>query len=305
MVNKSGSKDGIRIMGGEPAMRPPSLETAFIHGVSSSVPKTLPSQVGFKSVGNQYEITESSSPSQLNSDIQAALNFRPHSLPECHIGSANGVHRNPLEVAANINLKTQERTNNMQFSPGNGSFPLPPGNHYKWSNSYQPPGMMWPNSASYFDGFCAAPTLQRLHQLPSSPSHMVSTALSTNRHVQSASLGDRRYTYAGESSDASAFHPASFGNMPFSSNITAHSVDFVLPNIFPHFGLHFHNQKGVLFPGRNHMVDSFDSHKHRIRSRRNGVSNLNDMKQYELNIDRIKRGEDNRTTLMIKNIPNK
>ncbi|PKI33966.1 hypothetical protein CRG98_045644, partial [Punica granatum] len=28
-------------------------------------------------------------------------------------------------------------------------------------------------------------------------------------------------------------------------------------------------------------------------------------KQYELDIDRIMRGEDNRTTLMIKNIPNK
>lgn len=204
-------------------------------------------------------------------------------------------------------------------SSGNGSCPLP-GHRYKWSNSYQPPGMMWPNSPSYFGGVCEAPTLQRLQHLPRSPSHMMSTVLPiNNQHVHSASLWDRRHTYAGDSPQASAFNPSSIGNMRFSSNTTAHCVDFVPHNIFPHFGgscvdlqilpnnlgLRFHNQRGLMFPGRNHMINSFDTHK-RVRSRRNeGVSNLADMKQFELDIDRIKRGEDNRTTLMIKNIPNK
>ena len=65
----------------------------------------------------------------------------------------------------------------------------------------------------------------------------------------------------------------------------------------------------MMFPGRHHMIpmiNSFGTHKERARSRRNeGGSNLVDMKQYELDIDRIKKGEDNRTTIMIKNIPNK
>ena len=54
-------------------------------------------------------------------------------------------------------------------SSGNGSCPLP-GHHYKWGNSYQPPGMMWPNSPSYIDGVCAATNLPRLHGLPRSAS---------------------------------------------------------------------------------------------------------------------------------------
>ncbi|KAL3006005.1 hypothetical protein AAZX31_08G252000 [Glycine max] len=327
-ISKSGKLDGGRVLGVEPAICTPSPETAFFHGVSSSVPNSLPSLVRVKSADNRCEVTESGSPGQLNFDSQAAPAFHPHSLPEFHDGLANTVHHIPPEVAANINLKTQERIDNMQFcqvnsngrfmefnecvfkSSGNGSCPLP-GHHYKWGNSYQPPGMMWPNSPSYIDGVCAATNLPRLHGLPRSPSHMMATVLPINgQHVPSAPFWDRRHTYAGES----------LGNMQFSGNTAAHCVDFVSYNIFPHFGgncvdlrvlpknlgVHFHNQGDLMFPRRNHMINSFETHKQRTRSRRNeGLPNLDDKKQYELDIDRIKKGEDNRTTLMIKNIPNK
>lgn len=55
------------------------------------------------------------------------------------------------------------------------------------------------------------------------------------------------------------------------------------------------------------IMNSFDSPNERTRSRRNdGNSNqIDNKKQYELDLDRILRGDDNRTTLMIKNIPNK
>ncbi|RHN49604.1 putative RNA recognition motif 2, nucleotide-binding alpha-beta plait domain-containing protein [Medicago truncatula] len=277
-------------------IKPP---TSFqgLHGISSSVPNTLPSLIKLKSVGIQCEITESSCSGQLNIDRQATLAFNPHSLPECRHSFTNAIPHNPLEVAADINLKTQDRIDKMQFcqvnsngpfmdfdecvskssSNGSSSFPLP-GHHGKWSNSYPPPRRMWPNSPSYLNGICAAPTLQKLNQLPMSPSHMISTALPiNNNHVQS--------------------HPV--------ESITPHYVDFVPHNMFPHSGLNFHNQRGMSFPGRNHMVNSFDTNRH-IRSRRNvGATNLADMKRYELDIDCIIRGEDNRTTLMIKNIPNK
>jgi len=239
-----------------------------------------------KSVGNQCEFTESSSSGQLNFDAQAALTSHPHSLPERHHGFTSGVHHNPHEEAANINLQTPERIDNTQFCQVSSSFPLPV-HHEQWSNSYPPPRTMWPNSPSYFDGIYAAPTLQRLNQLPMSPSHMITTVLPTNNHhIQSPPFWDRRYTYAAEP-------------------ITPHCVDFVPHNMFPHFGFNVHNQRGMVFPGRNHTINSFDTYK-RVRSRRNvGASNLADMKRYELDIDCIKRGEDNRTTLMIKNIPNK
>lgn len=180
--------------------------------------------------------------------------------------------------------------------------------------------MMWPNSPSYLDGICVAPAVQRLHALPRSPSHMMNTVLPiNNQHLRSASLWDKRHAYAVESPEASAFHPGSLGDMRFSSNTAAYCVDFVPHPIFPHFGgsivdlqilpknhgLHFHDQGDLIFPGRNHMNNSFDTYKQRARSRRNSVSSLADMKQYDLDIDHIRRGEDTRTTLMIKNIPNK
>ena len=68
-------------------------------------------------------------------------------------------------------------------------------------------------------------------------------------------------------------------------------------------------QQRGLFHGRNPMVPlpSFDSPGERMRSRRNDSSaNQSDNKrQYELDVECILRGEDSRTTLMIKNIPNK
>lgn len=54
-------------------------------------------------------------------------------------------------------------------------------------------------------------------------------------------------------------------------------------------------------------MSPFDSSRERLKGRRNeGLSSQADnKKQYELDIDCIIRGEDKRTTLMIKNIPNK
>jgi len=52
---------------------------------------------------------------------------------------------------------------------------------------------------------------------------------------------------------------------------------------------------------------SYDAPNDRIRSRRSdaGSSQTDNKKQFELDIDLIMHGEDSRTTLMIKNIPNK
>lgn len=100
-------------------------------------------------------------------------------------------------------------------------------------------------------------------------------------------------------------------------------IDFGSPNMFPHaggnsmdlpissrnVGLHAHNQRGMIYPSRGqmNMVGSFEHPGERTRSRRseNISSQADNKKQYELDIERISRGEDNRTTLMIKNIPNK
>ncbi|KVH88195.1 Nucleotide-binding, alpha-beta plait [Cynara cardunculus var. scolymus] len=193
----------------------------------------------------------------------------------------------------------------------------------------QPHNMMWPNSPSLINGVGNAHSAPLVHALPRAPAHVANTFLHiNNQHVGSApsvnpSIWDRRHSYAGESPDASVFHPGSLGNMRVPGN-SLHPLDFVSHNIFPrmggnsmdlpipskNIGLASHHQNNVMFPSRGQMIpmmSSFDSASDRARSRRNeGSSNQADnKKQFELDLDRIMRGEDRRTTLMIKNIPNK
>ncbi|KAL6011779.1 hypothetical protein ACLOJK_002244 [Asimina triloba] len=134
------------------------------------------------------------------------------------------------------------------------------------------------------------------------------------------SLWDRRSAYAGHSAEASAFHPGSLGSMGFSGGL-----DLTQHNIFPHVaansidpslssshvGLPSPQQRCHMFPSRNPMIavaNSVDApNEQRVRSRRNEANSnqADNKKQFELDIERILRGEDSRTTLMIKNIPNK
>ncbi|KAE8023783.1 hypothetical protein FH972_009446 [Carpinus fangiana] len=345
----SGSTDHGTMLGVHCAVHSPSTEAAFHHGISSSVPNSLPSLVRVESVGNQPGLADSGcSPGQLKFDIQGTTNFHPHSLPEYHDGLTNGVHLNsPGRMTANINPSPPEIFDNRQLprvsnghsvelnegvfgSAGNGSRPLP-GHPYVWNSPYhtQPPGMMWPNSPSFVNGICGAHPTPQLHGLPRAPSNMLNSVLPIhNHHVGSApavnpSIWDRQHAYAGESPEASGFHPGSLGNMRISNN-SLHAMDFVSHNIFPHvgvncmdlpippknIGLQSHHQRCMIFSGRGQMIpmmNSFDPPNERPRSRRNegGPSQVDNKKQYELDIDRIMRGEDNRTTLMIKNIPNK
>ncbi|CAA2975109.1 MEI2-like 4 isoform X1 [Olea europaea subsp. europaea] len=214
-------------------------------------------------------------------------------------------------------------------SSGNGSCP-PPGRHYLWSNSHHPQsqGIVWSNSPSFVNGIGAARP-QQLHSVPRAPSHMLNAFMPiNNHHVGSApsanpALWDRRHAYAGESPDGTAFHPGSLANL-MRSGSSPHPLEFIPHDIFPrtggnymdlpipskNIGLHTHHQRCMMFPTGGQMISmmsSFDSPTERNRGRRNeGSSSQSDnKKQFELDIDRIVCGEDKRTTLMIKNIPNK
>uniref|UniRef100_A0A6M2EVT3 RRM domain-containing protein n=1 Tax=Populus davidiana TaxID=266767 RepID=A0A6M2EVT3_9ROSI len=336
------------ILGAPSATQALFLESALHHGISSSVPNSMSSLSRVESAGNQTGFAElSHSPGHLKFDIQSTLNFHPHSLPE-YDGLNSGVHCNsPGAMAANINPRPLERIdtrhlarispngNPIEFSEGvfgsarNGSCSRP-GHHYTWGNSYnhQPPGMIWPNSPSFVNGISVAHPGPRLHGPPRAPLPMLNPVLPiNNQHVGSVpavnpSLWDRQHAYAGESPDASGFHPCSLGSMRISNN-SLHSMEFLSPKMFPHVGgnclelpmppqnvgFQSQQQRSMVFPGRGQMIpmiNTFDAPGERARSRRNeGSISQADKKQYELDIDRILQGEDNRTTLMIKNIPNK
>ncbi|KAH8521631.1 hypothetical protein H0E87_002611 [Populus deltoides] len=249
---------------------------------------------------------------------------------------AANINPRPLERIDTRQLARMSSNGNpIEFSEGvfgsaqNGSCPLT-GHHYIWGNSYhhQLPGMIWPSSPSFVNGISIAHPGPRLHGPPRAPSPMLNPVLSiNNQHVGSApavnpSLWDRQRAYAGESPDTSGFHPGSLGSIRISNN-SLQSMEFLSANMFPHgggnrlelsmtpknVGLQSQQQRSMVFPGRGQMIpmiNTFDPPSERARSRRNeGSISQADKKQYELDIDRILRGEDNRTTLMIKNIPNK
>ncbi|KAM3386735.1 hypothetical protein ACQJBY_009959 [Aegilops geniculata] len=207
-----------------------------------------------------------------------------------------------------------------------GSCPLH-GHQVAWNNSnnshhHTSSPMLWPNSGSFINNIPSRPPTQA-HGI-SRTSRMLENVLPVNHHVGSApavnpSILDRRTGYAGELMEAPSFHPGSAGSMGFSGSPHLHQLE--LTSMFPqsggnqamspaHIGARSPQQRGHMFHGRGHIgppPSSFDSPGERARSRRNeSCANQSDNKrQYELDIERIVCGEDSRTTLMIKNIPNK
>ncbi|CAI9756389.1 unnamed protein product [Fraxinus pennsylvanica] len=327
----------------------PLLDNVFRHGASCSVPNSLPTLVRVGSVGNQSSVGESGhSGGSLKFEIRGMPNSHPHSLPEYHDGLAKGPPSGSTSnMATNISVRPPVILENQQFhrvssngqsielnegvfgSSGNGSCP-PPGRHYFWSNSHHPhtQGIVWSNSPSFVNGIGAARP-QQLHSAPRPPSHMLNALMPiNNHHVGSApsvnpALWDRRHAYAGESPDATVFHPGSLANL-MRSGSSPRPLEFAPHNIFPrtggnymdlpipskNIGLHTHHQRCMMFPTGGQMISmmsSFDSPSERNRGCRNegSSSQADNKKQFELDIDRIVCEKDKRTTLMIKNIPNK
>ncbi|XP_048445261.1 protein MEI2-like 1 isoform X2 [Pyrus x bretschneideri] len=216
-------------------------------------------------------------------------------------------------------------------SPGNGSRPVHAHPYVlNNSNSYQQhpsSPMMWQNSPSFISG----PTAHHFPQMPGfhrTPPHMLSGTSPVHHHVGSAPAVNpslwERHAFSGESSDTSSLHLGSLGFARFAGSPQMHPVDVSSHNLFSLTGGNFldmttsarqrsSQEMGHMFPGRNSMNSmptSFDSQNERgVRSlshRRNEANSNNaDKRQYELDIERIRHGEDRRTTLMIKNIPNK
>ncbi|KAB2043497.1 hypothetical protein ES319_D01G021700v1 [Gossypium barbadense] len=282
------------------AIKAPFLEPTVHHGISTGVSNSLTSMVRAGSIGNQSVIAESDH-LQMKFDIQGAPAFYPYSLPEYQNGLSRAIHSSskPLEIIDNKSFSLVSSTGH-SFEYRNAGFPSAgngshlPGRHCSWSNSYhpEPPSMMWPNSPSMVNGIYAARPSAQLHGLPTA--HTLNTGVPViNYHVGSAptvnpSLWDRRHAYGGESPKASSFHLGSLGSMR---------------------GLQLLHSRSPLYNGRENIFPITKSagspHEH-ARSRRNeGSINGADKKQYELDIERIIRGEDKRTTLMLKNIPNK
>lgn len=186
--------------------------------------------------------------------------------------------------------------------------------------------MLWSSTGPFINNIPSRPSM-KFHGISRAPLHMIdNTILMNHQHVGSSpafnpSIWDRRHGYSGEMMEAPGFRPGSAGSMGFSGSTHLHQLEtngmhnggrtIMDSAISPaHMSAPSPQQRGHMFHRRSHMApipSSFDSAGERMRSRRNesNVNQSDNKRLFELDIDRIVRGEDSRTTLMIKNIPNK
>jgi hypothetical protein len=191
--------------------------------------------------------------------------------------------------------------------------------NYSYDLHRQPASpMLWPRISPFNNNVPFHP-LPQVHGI-SAPSHMPENSLLMNaHHVGSAPAvhppnWDRRRGYPGEMIEALGFQPGSAESMGFPGSPHLHELKLnsmfsqtertFIESMSPaHIGTPSPRQRGHMIP----HPSSFDSPGDRMRSRRNesSANQSDDKRQFELDIQRIARGEDTRTTLMIKNIPNK
>ena len=173
---------------------------------------------------------------------------------------------------------------------GTGSCPLHGPPPYVWtasSNSYHPSlstQMMWSNSPSRVNNIPTPPQFSGLSRV-AAQSHMMSPILPLHHHSHMGSA-----PVVNPSPWAAVNRPGSLG-----------SVGFDLPSQAAAFPAH-------MLYGRS-SVAAVESPIERGRTRRGETAVAQvppeNKKQYELDLEKISCGDDVRTTLMIKNIPNK
>ncbi|KAK4776286.1 hypothetical protein SAY86_004974 [Trapa natans] len=138
-------------------------------------------------------------------------------------------------------------------------------------------------------------------------------------HVGSAPSGvpfDRRFGFFSESPESSFMNSVALGGRGLNRNKGSYMVNMSMPGSItesgsPNFRIMPSPRHNPLilsngsFPGPGAI--SIEGLGERGRNRRveTGGTQLESKKQYQLDLDKIMNGEDTRTTLMIKNIPNK
>ncbi|KAG7606955.1 RNA recognition motif domain [Arabidopsis thaliana x Arabidopsis arenosa] len=299
------------------------------NGISASKP------VGLQEHGHHFDNS--------NMGIQSMPNLHPHSFSEYVDNFANGSPYTSSAFSEMVSDGSKANEGFMihnvrgveGFSGGGIGSPMHQSSRRPinlWSNSntqQQNPssGMMWPNSPSHINSIpTQRPPVTVFSRAPPIMVNMASSPV--HHHIGSAPVlnspfWDRRQAYVAESLESSGFHIGSHGSMGIPGSSPSHPMDIGSHKTFSVGGnrMDVNSQNAVLrspqqlshlFPGRSpmgSMPGSFDSPNERYRNlshRRSESSSSNaDKKLYELDVDRILRGEDRRTTLMIKNIPNK
>ncbi|XP_023543808.1 protein MEI2-like 5 isoform X1 [Cucurbita pepo subsp. pepo] len=145
-----------------------------------------------------------------------------------------------------------------------------------------------------------------------------STPTALSHHVGSAPSGvpsERHFGYFPQSPDTSLMGPGAFRGLSFSSHApvnpaitTPRNMSEIHPSTFQMMSSSMLNSMlSGSVPYLGLLPNTLDGLNERGRSRwiENNGNQIDSKKQFQLDLDKIKGGEDTRTTLMIKNIPNK
>ncbi|KAF8091934.1 hypothetical protein N665_0431s0003 [Sinapis alba] len=220
--------------------------------------------------------------------VQSMPNLHPHEYLD---NFASGSPLNQGSLRANHNLRSSSNT--QLHSPSSGI--VWPPNSPSRGNSIPPQCIPPPFSRT-------SPLMVHHHHIGSAP-------------VLNSPFWDTRQAYVAESQRSSGFHMGSHGGSSmemgshkvFGGNLmNANSKNAVLRSS-PHMS-HLYNGRSPMLsvPGSFGLFPN-ERYRNDLSHRRSDSSSSNnaEKKLYELDVDRILRGEDSRTTLMIKNIPNK
>lgn len=305
-----------------------------------SVPSSFPVRVA---TGDRFVLHEPRHPmDQENFSNPCPPIHQLHSLPEYYDGSAHGVSYNSFSNAADLSIDANPRIlegindrniyivdpKGQQAEPHVGVFGSSwtsgcniPEDYYvkRNSNSFQnfPSSPMgWANSLPLANG------TQKLPGLSRSSSNVLNTV--PHSHEMMNKVSHTRLYHDGSlpASNLSRWN-SEHAYMESIGRLGLHNKS---SNITPRNYLHDENHIGRFVnsamsppqrlsdfgPGVNLVASaptSFGAPKERMRNQSNWRSEADschaDKMKYELDIDRVLRGEDTRTTLMIKNIPNK
>ncbi|KAL3021254.1 hypothetical protein AAZX31_05G186800 [Glycine max] len=259
-------------------------------------------------------------------------NGSPYNFSSSISNMANNIGAGATEASDGRHIQGMGSTGNLaEFNAGGNGIRPHHGLYHMWNSSNlqqqtSSSTMLWQKSPSFVND-ASSPGLPQMSSFARTPPHMLRTPHMMDHHVGSApvvtaSPWERKNSYLGGSPEASGFRLGSLGSGGFHGSWQMHPLDFPSHNMFSHVGgngteltsnagQNSPKQLSHVFPVRHPMssMSKFDASNERMRNlyhRRNEANTNNvDKKLYELDLGRILRGEDSRTTLMIKNIPNK
>eukprot|EP00252_Welwitschia_mirabilis_P025394 TRINITY_DN7902_c0_g3_i3.p1 TRINITY_DN7902_c0_g3~~TRINITY_DN7902_c0_g3_i3.p1 ORF type:complete len:649 (-),score=110.25 TRINITY_DN7902_c0_g3_i3:332-2278(-) len=258
-------------------------------------------------------------PSSLTNMNNGTQFHHPHSYPEngsmvqvTHYGSPVTSHSMAYGLHKGMGITS------------GGSFPHPKA--VSVASTLSRPQMQWGTHTLYHAHNSAWPNVLNNNGLPQHQGYLyagrhgshISHVFAPHHHVGSAPSEESfHHGYFTESPETSFAHPRSFNGMGFvNGKPIMNKGEGGIPNNCntdngsPSYSFRPPQQMCHMYPAVRHpapLSNFGDGPNERGRNRRpeNNGNQVDNKKQYQLDLEKIISGEDTRTTLMIKNIPNK